>query len=161
MTMGDRVAVLKDGVLQQVGTPRELYDRPRNAFVAGFIGSPAMNLLTAPVVEGGVRLGGVVLPVERTVLAGLGGERRVTLGLRPESLVVSDVPTGLPMHVQLVEELGADAYLHGTVQHDGTEERVVVRVDGRRPPAMGATVQLAVTPGEAHFFHPGTGQRLD
>src|SRR3954447_10656346 len=85
MTMGDRVAVLKDGLLQQVDTPRNLYDRPKNVFVAGFIGSPAMNLLELPVVDGGVQFGGTVYPVPRDVLDEAHG-RTVTVGSRPEDL---------------------------------------------------------------------------
>src|ERR687884_692347 len=109
MTMGDRVCVLKDGVLQQVGTPRELYDHPDNVFVAGFIGSPAMNLLELPVADGGVKLGDAVYPVERSVLSGTGN--RVTVGVRPEDLKLSD--RGLAVQVDVVEELGADAYIYG------------------------------------------------
>src|SRR5690348_10134352 len=88
MTMGDRVCVLKDGLLMQVGTPRELYDHPTNVFVAGFIGSPAMNLLELSVADGGVKLGDAVYPVERSVLSGAGD--RVTVGIRPEDLRLSD-----------------------------------------------------------------------
>ena len=85
MTMGDRVAVLKDGLLMQVDTPRNLYDKPKNVFVAGFIGSPAMNLLELPVVDGGVQFGGTVYPVPRNVLEEAHGQT-VTLGSRPEDL---------------------------------------------------------------------------
>ncbi len=85
MTMGDRVAVLKDGLLMQVDTPRNLYDKPKNVFVAGFIGSPAMNLLELPVVDGGVQFGGTVYPVPRDVLEEAHGQT-VTLGSRPEDL---------------------------------------------------------------------------
>src|ERR671933_3013837 len=109
MTMGDRVAVLKDGLLMQVGTPRELYDHPNNVFVAGFIGSPAMNLLELPIADGGVKLGDTVYPVERSVLSGTGS--RVTVGVRPEDLKLSD--RGLAVQVDVVEELGADAYIYG------------------------------------------------
>src|SRR5919202_4146741 len=109
MTMGDRVAVLKDGLLMQVGKPRELYDQPKNVFVAGFIGSPAMNLLDLPIADGGVKLGDTVYPVERSVLSGTGD--RVTLGVRPEDLDLSD--RGLAVQVDVVEELGADAYIYG------------------------------------------------
>src|SRR4051812_22198751 len=87
MTMGDRVAVLKEGVLQQVGTPHDLYGEPVNVFVAGFMGSPAMNLLELPVTNGGVHFGDLVYPVARDMLADAGD--RVTLGVRPEDLEVS------------------------------------------------------------------------
>src|SRR5215211_5481016 len=87
MTMGHRVAVLKDGILQQADTPRELYDRPGNAFVAGFIGSPAMNLKTVPLVDGGAKLGDLVVPLPRDV--NTQGLSQVTLGIRPEAFTVS------------------------------------------------------------------------
>jgi multiple sugar transport system ATP-binding protein len=83
MTMGDRVAVMKDGILQQVDSPLALYDRPDNLFVAGFIGSPAMNLLSGKIVEGGVQIGDYVVPVAREVLAKASGESDLTLGIRP------------------------------------------------------------------------------
>ncbi|MCR6488611.1 sn-glycerol-3-phosphate ABC transporter ATP-binding protein UgpC [Amycolatopsis sp. OK19-0408] len=156
MTMGDRVAVLKDGVLQQCATPRELYENPRNSFVAGFIGSPAMNLATLPLTEGGVRLGDVVLPLPRSVLTAAGDLREVVFGVRPESLqLVSE--GGFELVVELVEELGADAYLHGKVGDD----RFVVRVDGRTPPRMGDNVRVGLRgEGETHAFHPETTLRL-
>jgi multiple sugar transport system ATP-binding protein len=157
MTMGDRVAVLKDGLLMQVGRPRELYDRPRNVFVAGFIGSPAMNLLELPVADGGVRLGGEVHPVERDVL-GAAHSSSVVLGVRPEDLEVT--ATGLPVEVEVVEELGADAYVYGTATVDDDRHPVTVRVDGRRPPQKGD--RIAVTPrvGHVHLFSTVDGERL-
>ncbi|MGK3205316.1 ABC transporter ATP-binding protein [Amycolatopsis sp. MEPSY49] len=156
MTMGDRVAVLRDGVLQQCASPRELYENPLNSFVAGFIGSPAMNLATLPLTEGGVRLGDVVLPLPRSVLSAAGDLREVVFGVRPESLeLVSE--GGFELVVELVEELGADAYLHGKVGDD----RFVVRVDGRTPPRMGDNVRVALRgEGETHAFHPETTLRL-
>jgi multiple sugar transport system ATP-binding protein len=156
MTMGDRVAVLRDGVLQQCASPRELYENPTNSFVAGFIGSPAMNLATLPLTEGGVRLGDVVLPLPRSVLSSAGDLREVVFGVRPESLQV--VPEGgFELVVELVEELGADAYVHGKVGDD----RFVVRVDGRTPPRMGDNVRVGLRgEGETHAFHPETTLRL-
>ncbi|SEF35883.1 multiple sugar transport system ATP-binding protein [Amycolatopsis pretoriensis] len=156
MTMGDRVAVLRDGVLQQCASPRELYENPRNSFVAGFIGSPAMNLATLPLTEGGVKLGDVVLPLPRSVLSAAGDLREVVFGVRPESLeLVSE--GGFELVVELVEELGADAYLHGKVGDD----RFVVRVDGRTPPRMGDNVRVGLRgEGETHAFHPETTLRL-
>src|SRR4051794_17953027 len=109
MTMGDRVAVLKDGLLQQVDTPLNLYDNPKNLFVAGFIGSPAMNLLTGDLVEGGVKVGDYTIPVARDILAKAGSDKTVSIGVRPEAFKVSDV--GLPVKVAVIEELGADAFL--------------------------------------------------
>ncbi|WIY03583.1 sn-glycerol-3-phosphate ABC transporter ATP-binding protein UgpC [Amycolatopsis mongoliensis] len=156
MTMGDRVAVLKDGVLQQCASPRELYENPTNSFVAGFIGSPAMNLATLPLTEGGVKLGDVVLPLPRSVLSAAGDLKEVVFGVRPESLeLVSE--GGFELVVELVEELGADAYLHGKVGDD----RFVVRVDGRTPPRMGDNVRVGLRgEGETHAFNPETTLRL-
>jgi multiple sugar transport system ATP-binding protein len=154
MTMGDRVAVLKDGVLQQCAAPGELYDRPVNAFVAGFIGSPAMNLLTLPVTDGGVRFGDTVAPVER----GVADVPEVLFGVRPEDLRIAE--HGIPVEVDLVEELGADAYVYGRAQVHGSDHDVVARVDGRRPPRRGATVHLAPEPGRTHVFAVADGRRL-
>ncbi len=156
MTMGDRVAVLKDGVLQQCASPRELYENPTNSFVAGFIGSPAMNLATLPLTEGGVKLGDVTLPLPRSVLSSAGDLREVVFGVRPESLqLVSE--GGFELVVELVEELGADAYVHGKVGDD----RFVVRVDGRTPPRMGDNVRIGLRgEGETHAFNPETTLRL-
>ncbi|MHB1473454.1 MAG: ABC transporter ATP-binding protein, partial [Dermatophilaceae bacterium] len=99
MTMGDRVAVLKDGVLQQCDTPRRMYDHPDNVFVAGFIGSPAMNLFDVPVVDGGVKFGTGTHPIERTHLAEAGKE--VTLGVRPEDLTITTDGQGLAVTVEV------------------------------------------------------------
>src|ERR671933_304371 len=86
MTMGDRVCVLKDGLLQQVGTPRELYERPENVFVAGFIGSPAMNLFPSDLVEGGVKFGEYLIPLDRETQSAT-SQKQVTVGVRPEDIV--------------------------------------------------------------------------
>lgn len=159
MTMGDRVAVLKDGLLQQVDTPRNLYDRPANVFVAGFIGSPAMNLLELPVTEGGVQFGGTVYPVPRDVLGAAHG-RTVTLGVRPEDLDAAPNGEGLQVTVDVVEELGADAYIYGHTTLNGTDHDIVARTDGRRPPAAGSTIYVRPVPGHVHLFDAATGSRL-
>jgi multiple sugar transport system ATP-binding protein len=163
MTMGHRVAVLKDGFLMQVDTPRALYDRPANAFVAGFIGSPAMNLKTVPLGSDGARLGNLVVPLtpEQRAAAAEGGAGTVTVGLRPEDLdLVPESQGGLPVHVDLVEELGSDAYVYGTAQLDGQPERMVVRTDGRSAPRLGDTVYVQTRTGHEHAFHAETGARL-
>src|SRR3954465_1318044 len=90
MTMGDRVAVLKDGVLQQVDTPLNLYDKPRNLFVAGFIGSPAMNLIEAKIADGGALIGDYLVPIDRALLAKAGDDKTLTIGVRPEALHFAD-----------------------------------------------------------------------
>jgi multiple sugar transport system ATP-binding protein len=161
MTMGDRVAVLKDGLLQQVGTPRELYDHPDNVFVAGFIGSPAMNLMEAPIASDGAHFGGGVFSVERSVLdaAAARGDKSITLGFRPEDLRLTD--GGVPVEVLVVEELGADAYVYGEIaQVTGEKKDIVVRVEGRRPPAKGDVIHVSVVEGHSHVFATSTGERL-
>jgi multiple sugar transport system ATP-binding protein len=165
MTMGHRVAVLKDGVLQQVDTPRALYDKPANAFVAGFIGSPAMNLKTLPLNSDGAELDGVRVPLTRSAMATASaqGLAEIIFGVRPEALRLADGDSdGFAMTVELVEELGADAYVHGAVRIGDANERFVVRVDGRTPPAIGQQVKVAVRDiTEIHLFHPETGLRLE
>jgi multiple sugar transport system ATP-binding protein len=157
MTMGDRVAVLKDGLLMQVGTPRALYDHPDNVFVAGFIGSPAMNLLDLKVLDNGVEFGDTTYPVERAVL-GEAEERRVTVGVRPEDLEVSE--HGLPVEVDVVEELGADAYVYGRATVAGEEHQIIARVDGRRPPDKGQLLHFTPKVGHTHLFSTTDGHRL-
>ncbi|HEX6870401.1 MAG TPA: sn-glycerol-3-phosphate ABC transporter ATP-binding protein UgpC [Micromonosporaceae bacterium] len=166
MTMGDRVAVLLDGVLQQVDAPRSLYDQPANAFVAGFIGSPAMNIRTVRLADDSADLGGLVIPLTREQAAAAradGGGDRVTVGFRPEHTeLVTEADGGIPMVVELVEELGSDAYVHGHAALNGGDgkDSLVVRTDGRVIPRMGETVYLRPRPGAQHVFHASTGQRL-
>ena len=160
LTMGDRIAVLKDGLLQQVGTPRDLYERPDNVFVAGFIGSPAMNLVPAQLAEGGVRFGNAVVPVEADTLGRAHGAA-VTIGVRPEDIQVGSADgQGLSVVVDLVEELGADGYLYGHADIDGKRTDIVARVDGRRHPNAGETVTLSPIPGHVHVFDNESGLRL-
>jgi multiple sugar transport system ATP-binding protein len=162
MTMGHRVAVLKDGLLQQCATPRELYERPRNAFVAGFIGSPAMNLLTVPLGSDGAQLGDLTVPLPRSAADAAQGLERVSFGVRPEALAFTGSGDhGFDMTVELVEELGADAYVYGTVKTADASDRFIVRVDGRTPPSIGQTVRARLRDSEeVHVFHPETGERL-
>ena len=162
MTMGHRVAVLKDGLLQQVDTPRNLYDRPINAFVAGFIGSPAMNLRPARLVPGGALLGDVVVPLAEQTLAAAqrAGLESVTLGLRPESFETSEAGP-LRLRVILVEELGADTYVYGHLAGDEPEAKpLIVRHSGGVLPAIGDILGLAIRADTEHIFHPDTGSRV-
>ncbi|MDN5724592.1 MAG: sn-glycerol-3-phosphate ABC transporter ATP-binding protein UgpC [Propionibacteriales bacterium] len=164
MTMGDRVAVMKDGVLQQVDTPLALYDSPENLFVAGFIGSPAMNLIDGKIADGGVQVGDYVVPVAREVLAKAEGENDLTIGIRPENFELSE-GDGLGLDVAVLEELGADAYLYGTLaglDEDAkiTAQQIVARISSRRPPQRGTTVRIGVAPEHVHVFSKATGARL-
>ena len=160
MTMGHRVAVLSHGKLQQCDTPRVLYDRPVNTFVAGFIGSPAMNLVSAPFEDGCARVSDVPvgLPDEAASDARRRGLHEVVLGIRPESLELSG--EGIPAQVEVVEELGADAFAFCTAQLSNGQSRLVARADWRHPPERGTRVSLRPLPGEAHVFDPASGERL-
>ena len=148
MTLGDRVAVLGDGKLQQCDTPRELYARPSNTFVAGFIGSPAMNLCTLPCTNGSVELGGVGVPIR------VEHGSDVVVGLRPESLELAG--DGIPAEVEVVEEIGADSYVFAASDIG----RLVARCETRNAPERGARISLRPKPDEAHLFDPSTGERL-
>jgi multiple sugar transport system ATP-binding protein len=160
MTMGDRVAVLKDGVLQQVDTPRNLYDNPANAFVAGFIGSPAMNLLKTSVSGGKAQLG--KLSIDIPASAG----SSVIIGIRPEGFVSSS--EGFAVNVEVVEELGADAFVYGQpadsnisfaqATEDGAQ--IIVRWDPKTPPKPGDTITVSADPSAIHLFNAESGERL-
>jgi multiple sugar transport system ATP-binding protein len=160
LTMGDRIAVLKDGVLQQIGIPRELYMEPQNLFVAGFIGSPAMNLLPGTVVDGGVQFGKSIAAVERSAMNGTVGA--VTVGIRPEDMVIGPVDSNkTTMTVDLVEDLGADGYLHGHIEIDGARLNTVARVLGGTSATIGDQVSLTAKPSRAHIFNTTSGERLN
>jgi multiple sugar transport system ATP-binding protein len=139
MTLGDRIAVLDKGRLQQVGEPNEVYGRPRNLFVAGFVGSPAMNMLPGPA---------------------LGHPAGLVAGVRPESLKPDvEVPGGLPLELvaQVVEPLGSDVFVHGTA--DGVT--CVARLPGSALVAPGERLQLAVPPADVHLFDVSSGERVE
>ena len=182
MTMGDRVAVLKDGHLVQVDTPRNLYDRPNSEFVAGFIGSPAMNLFRVPVEGDHLTLGSMKLSLTRDQCQAITGDS-VTVGIRSEDLLPASDGHGLPIAVEMVEELGADAYVYGHLapltaantvvrvepsaaaaqgypDEDAPPSPVVLRAEGRTPPAVGATVWVAPVAERIHFFDANGGRRL-
>jgi multiple sugar transport system ATP-binding protein len=160
MTMGDRVAVLRFGKLQQFASPNELYDRPANAFVAGFIGSPAMNLVTLPVAADGVKVGDSTLELERDNLTNLSeaGLSEVTFGIRPEQLEIAE-SGGVEVVVDLVEDLGSEAYVY---THASSGVELVARCNPRRAPRLADTVRLHRHPeGAVHLFHPTSGERLN
>jgi multiple sugar transport system ATP-binding protein len=162
MTMGHRVAVLLDGELQQVDTPRALYDTPGNVFVAGFMGSPAMNLKTVPLTETGATFGSLAIPLTREqVAAAKSSDGKVTIGFRPEAAdLVSESTNALPIVVDLVEDLGSDANVYGHAAIDGSSERFVVRTDRRNMPSMGETVYVQPQTSAIHVFNATTGQRV-
>jgi multiple sugar transport system ATP-binding protein len=167
MTMGDRVAVLKDGVLQQVDTPAGLFNTPANIFVAGFIGSPGMNLFRAKVAGGAAHVGG-----HRVELGGNrleSAEDDVVIGVRPESMLPTSEGDGIPVVVDLVEELGSDRYLYcsgdfHTVDPEkgGTGPALVTaRMPGGAGPEVGDRLALRPDDARVHVFSASTGRRLD
>jgi len=158
MTMGHRVAVMHDGELQQVDAPLTLYDRPTNVFVAGFIGSPRMNLLEAKVVDGHATVGDVrisVPPGENGV------PDTVTVGVRPEAFrLVPAGQGGLPMEVLMMEELGADSYVHGFTQIGEERQLLIVRAEERGTVRKGDVVHALPDASRVHVFDTATGARL-
>jgi multiple sugar transport system ATP-binding protein len=161
MTMGDRVAVLKDGLLQQVAAPLELYDRPANRFVATFIGSPQMNMLRADVVGGDVVVGGLRIVLQREQRDAVGERGAVELGVRPEHIVVGGPDSdGLPAVVDIVEELGSEEYLFATATVGDQEQRVVTRSMTRSRGLRGEAIRISFRPDSLHLFDVDTGLRL-
>jgi sn-glycerol 3-phosphate transport system ATP-binding protein len=161
MTLGHRLMVLNAGVVEQLGSPIELYERPASTFVAGFIGSPAMNLFEAQVAGDG---GSVELPGgDRLALsagqASQAAGRAVTLGIRPEHLELAGDGNGLAhLTVQVVEQLGADTLIHGHFGGDRTD--LTVRLQGTADIAPGEVLPLHVAPEHLHLFDPESGARL-
>ncbi|BBX67890.1 ABC transporter ATP-binding protein [Mycolicibacterium psychrotolerans] len=163
MTMGDRVAVLKGGKLQQFAAPNELYDRPANAFVAGFIGSPAMNLFTASIADNGVRVGESVFELERDQISLLSssGLQEVSVGIRPEQLEIVETG-GVEVVVDLVEDLGSEAYVYTHAGSGSSGVELVARCNPRTAPRLADTVRLRRHPdGAVHLFDPKSGERLN
>jgi multiple sugar transport system ATP-binding protein len=159
MTMGDRVAVMMLGVLQQVDTPLNLYDKPVNLFVAGFIGSPQMNLIQAKAGEGKAKIGNYSVPVDPTASQKMKGN--ITVGVRPEAWrLVSESEGGLPINVTVVEELGADGFVYGTCDVEGTPGNVIVRVTGRDKVQKGDTIYVTTDPKSVHVFDTDSGDRI-
>jgi multiple sugar transport system ATP-binding protein len=157
MTLGDRVAVLGDGKLQQCDTPRELYERPANMFVAGFIGSPSMNLCVARCgANGSASLGGVDVPLPAGVRERVSD--CIVVGLRPEALELA--ADGIPASVDVVEEIGADAYVFAAAEVAGEPTKLVARVEARHAPERGERVNLRPRVDEAHLFDPASGVRI-
>jgi multiple sugar transport system ATP-binding protein len=153
MTMGDRIAVMKDGVLQQVATPRDIYDNPANLFVAGFVGSPTMNFI--PVIVDGkiVKASGFQLELPRSP-----GIEKGTLGIRPDALTEkpNESHSGLDLKVDVVEVLGPDQYLYGTVGGDA----ITARVDPHLIVSPGDFVRIGVDTRRLHLFDSVTGSAI-
>ncbi|TGQ91101.1 ABC transporter ATP-binding protein [Mesorhizobium sp. M8A.F.Ca.ET.208.01.1.1] len=179
MTMGDRVAVLKGGVLQQVDTPKRLYESPVNAFVAGFIGSPSMNLFEATLTGDELTSGALAIPlqdeafVRRPGLRSYAG-RKVVFGIRPEDLYDSNLESGrkyqtIPAKVTSIEELGSEHIVHlnidavrvdsgdpDAVQDFGLASNAVARFEPASTVRSGSEIRLALDDTKLHFFDPET-----
>ena len=156
MTMGERVAVLREGRLQQFAIPADLYDRPANVFVALFIGSPAMNLFDATVEPDGIRVTGTSLRLGDAQRRAVQGHDRVIAGVRPEHLLAG--AGELALKAALVEEAGDDAYIFGQLAAD-PGSNVIVRAGSVRP-QPGEVIRAGADPARLHLFDAATGQRL-
>ena len=176
LTMGDRIAVIKLGKLQQVGAPTELYDRPANFFVAGFIGSPSMNLNTHPVVNGKAKIGDdtIDLPAEAVNKLTPEDGGKIVVGFRPEdgSLAAPNEPNAFSLKVVNVEDLGSDGYIYGNIITDGSvaeattlmsdqNKLTTIRVNPRVLPRVGEVVKIKIDPSKMHLFAPSTELRLN
>ncbi len=150
MTMADRIVIMKDGHILQVGTPSEVYHLPANTFVAQFIGAPSMNMLPARVSQGGVKLAsGTVLDIDVPSTQ----DRNVILGVRPDDLHLTNDSALLEGPVTVREPLGAETLIY--VDTGGDE--VIAKVDGRHPPVVGQHVKLTASTEELHVFDARTG----
>ncbi len=151
MTMGHRVAVLRDGDLQQVDPPSKLYHEPANLFVAGFIGSPAMNMLPVSV-DHAVKIAGTEIRI-----GGLDGGGRGTLGFRPETVMIgADGP--IAARIRLVEDLGSEAFVHLVIEHEGEEQRIVAKVEPSFRWKVDDSVRLRLR-GTVHLFDATEARR--
>ena len=175
LTMGDRIAVLAGGILQQCGTPQEMYERPANEFVAGFIGSPAMNLGTFTVDGEWAKIGPARVRLSAATRDALVPEDggKIKIGFRPEGLDLVDesVEDTIPVEVDFVEELGSDAYVYGHLVGDengeglgsgaeGTSKQLIVRGPPRTAPGRGGVLYVRIREGQQHNFSASTGVRL-
>ena len=161
MTMGHRIAVMKEGRIQQVGTPLEVYDRPANVFVAQFIGTPPMNFFDAVVEDGRLQAGRFSLPVPATHRAAVRAGQKIRAGVRPENLVPPDreargETAPLEATVEMVEPVGHQAIVHGRAGDD----LLVASFDVHRMPKFGETVAMRVELDAMHLFDAGTEARL-
>lgn len=163
--MGDRIAIMNEGRLQQVGPPQEVYDRPANLFVARFIGSPPMNTVAGDVVGDTIVVAGTAIPLPGAIGAAVraAGCDAVVLGVRPEHLEISDAVAGsggvLPATVTVVESLGHERHVICRLD-DG--QMVIVRIaSDEAVPGAGSTVRLSADPGQLHVFDAATEGRID
>ena len=162
MTLGDRLMVLNGGIVEQIGSPLDLYDRPQTVFVAGFIGSPAMNFFAGRIREDASAIelsGGDRLPLPNHGTKAEAG-RPVTVGVRPEHFeIATNGDAAVDLTVDVIEELGADTIIHG--QFGGDRTSLAVRVQGFRNAKRGAVLPLRAEPAHIHVFDSESGRRLN
>ena len=161
MTMGTRIAVMSDGLMQQVGTPKDLYDRPKNHFVAGFIGSPAMNFASLEIADGRMKGSGFDFPVPtRFKTAVGGGARKIVAGFRPEHFELGGVDEGLVVRAKadVVEYLGNEELLHVSVTGHDTD--VIALVDASNNVRSGDILDLRIPAEKLHLFDADSGDAL-
>ena len=156
MTMGDRVAVMRGGHLQQFASPTELYDHPANVFVAGFIGSPAMNQLDGTLTPDGISVGGASVRPSDAIMHAAQGHGQLVVGIRPEHLSIGE--GHLDVQIDLVEDLGSDFYVYGHRAED-TRATIIVRA-GREHPRPGEAIKVKIDTSRMHLFDAGTGLRI-
>ena len=157
MTMADRLIVLKDGIAEQIGTPMELYDKPQTRFVAGFIGSPAMNFIDATLSESGtsIAFGENTLHLEKKLNT---PSNHITLGFRPEHLKL-DENGSIALQVMLTENLGGESVIHANLA--GTETPITFRLNKRIQANSGDILKTSIAPEKLHFFDKETELRID
>ena len=163
MMMGDRVAVLRDGILQQIDAHQVIYAAPVNSFVAGFVGSPPMNLLTLTyTADGQLVLGNtsIILPPLIRKAAESANLNAIVVGIRPERWQPCAEEEGVKIEVLVVEELGSHSYVHGTAEIEGAKVPNTARHREVPIPRKGSTIRLAPSPRELHFSSAASGERL-
>jgi multiple sugar transport system ATP-binding protein len=171
MTMGDKIVLMKDGVVQQIDTPLEIYAKPLNKFVAGFIGSPAMNFFEGVIEKGKAlmfaeREGGLRLPIPKKDQARLKGHigRELTVGLRPEQISIAGTNvtgasrTKAKVTVEVVEPMGNETYIYFSTRKDSPQ--FVARVNSTKNPATGKPLDMIFDMGYAHFFDQQTEKTI-
>jgi multiple sugar transport system ATP-binding protein len=161
MTMGDRVAVMRLGQLQQFASPTELYDHPANVFVAGFIGSPAMNRLDGSLAPDHIQVGEASIRPPEATLRKAQGHPKLVVGIRPEHLSIAGGASSggeFTLEVELVEDLGSDSYIYGHLA-GSKDSKIIVRA-GREHPKPGEVIKVGIDTERLHLFDKATGERV-
>ncbi|ARI78128.1 ABC transporter ATP-binding protein [Halobacillus mangrovi] len=166
MTMATRLVVMKDGLIQQVGAPKEVYDKPENVFVGGFIGSPAMNFLHGKLGEGHIELGNVKIAVPEGKMKPLREQsyigKDVILGVRPEDMhdepvfIDANQDKKIKAHIEVAELMGSESYLYSRLD----DQEFIARVDSRSDIKGGEEIELAIDMNKVHFFDKDTEERI-